>query len=297
MCSNNFNKSMHKAQPGVLIRLGQPNRRNRQNATPIPGPFRFALYLWPPHAMEPNPAVEADADDDYMGDLSHFLPPSPSRSLGVRKQPPAPAAQARGKAKRGKGLPWKERRRQDRERSQREEDALTLAGMAEAIPESNVGFKLLKQMGYDPAARGGGTEPVGIEIRRSRAGLGAEPPVSVTPLPQPSEPKTREEEEMERKRDEEMVVGLRARKSTQWKGRRMVWNYRKAEAALAQLENQEVAPPAPNGEEKEEEEEEVLQSILDKLRGEHSYCVYCGYKYESAEALANGCPGPNEDDH
>lgn len=41
-----------------------------------------------------------------------------------------------------------------------------MAGMAEAIPESNVGFKLLKQMGYDPAAAG--ADPVGIEIRRRR---------------------------------------------------------------------------------------------------------------------------------
>uniref|UniRef100_A0ACD5ZUY2 Uncharacterized protein n=1 Tax=Avena sativa TaxID=4498 RepID=A0ACD5ZUY2_AVESA len=257
--------------------------------------------------MESKPAVEADADDDYMGDLSHFLPPSPSTSLGARKQPPAPAAQARGQGKRAKGLPWKERRRQERERSQRDEDARTLAGMAEAIPESNVGFKLLKQMGYDPAARGGGTEPVGIEIRRSRAGLGAELPVSVAPLPQPSEPKTREEEEKERKREEEMVVELRTRKSTQWKGRRLVWDYRKAEAALAQLENQEVAPPTTDGEEKGEEEEEEeeedviteegLQKILNKLSDEHRYCLYCGCKYESAEALANECPGPNEDDH
>ncbi|KAM0883726.1 hypothetical protein ACQ4PT_031449 [Festuca glaucescens] len=255
--------------------------------------------------MEPKPAVEADADDDYMGDLSHFLPPSPSRSLGVRKHPPAPAGQARGQAKRAKGLPWKERRRQERERSQREEDARTLAGMAEAIPESNVGFKLLKQMGYDPAARGGDTEPVGIEIRRSRAGLGAEPPVSAAPLPQPLEPKTREEVEKERKREEEMVEELMARKSTQWKGRRLVWDCRKAEAALAQLENREVAPPAHDSEEKEkgeEEEEEViteegLQNILDKLRYEHCYCLYCGCKYESAEVLADECPGPKEDDH
>jgi hypothetical protein len=210
--------------------------------------------------MEPKPAVEADADDDYMGDLSHFLPPSPSRSLGVRKHPPVPAGHARGQAKRAKGLPWKERRRQERERSQREEDARTLAGMAEAIPESNVGFKLLKQMGYDPASRGGDAEPVGIEIRRSRAGLGAEPPVSAAPLPQPSEPKTREEVEKERKREEEMVEELRARKSTQWKGRRLVWDYRKADAALAQLENREVAPLAHDSEEKkgDEEEEEVI---------------------------------------
>lgn len=155
--------------------------------------------------MEPKAAVEADADDDYMGDLSHFLPPSPSSHF----------------------------------------------------------------------------------------------------LPPPAKPKTQEEEERERKREEDMVVELRARKSTQWRGRRVVWDYRKAEAALAQLENREVEPPAPDGEEKEngeEDEEEViteegLQIILDKLRDQHLYCLYCGCKYESREALANECPGPNEEDH
>ncbi|TVU05210.1 hypothetical protein EJB05_48364, partial [Eragrostis curvula] len=254
--------------------------------------------------------MEPDADDDYMGDLSHFLPPSPasspSRSLGRRKQPAGQAQQSAGapRPKRAKGVPWRERRRQDRERKQREEDARTMAGLAEAIPESNVGFRMLKQMGYDPGARGA-AEPVGIEIRRSRAGLGAEPPVAPAPAPVPVE-RSREVVERERRRQEEVVVELRARKSTQWRGRRVVWDYRKAEAALAQLENREVEPPAPEEENKEkgaeEEEEEViteedLQNILAKLRGHHYYCLYCGCKYESAESLANECPGPNEDDH
>ncbi|KAF0898013.1 hypothetical protein E2562_001695 [Oryza meyeriana var. granulata] len=304
-----------------------------------PVSLRSATPAAAPHAMEPDDA----GDEDYMGDLSHFLPPSPSspsRSLGRRKQPPAQErGQGHGQAKRAKGVPWQERRRRDRERKQRQEDERTMAGLAEAIPESNVGFRLLKQMGYDPAAGGGGAEPVGIEIRRSRAGLGAEPAVAVAPPPPPQQPsaevaegeRRRVEEiesgvapdgsrrgrrasplqqpsvtvaEGERRRVEEMAVELRARQSTQWRSRRVVWDYRKAEAALAQLENREVEPPPPEGEEKEktEEEEEViteedLQIILAKLRDEHYYCLYCGCKYESAEALANECPGPNEDDH
>ncbi|XP_066353540.1 uncharacterized protein [Miscanthus floridulus] len=253
--------------------------------------------------------MEPDADEDYMGDLSRFLPPSPSSStppknLGRWKQPPT-QAQAQTRAKRGKGVPWQERRRQERERKQREEDARTMAGLAEAIPESNVGFRMLKQMGYDPESRGAAAEPVGIEIRRSRAGLGAEehalnPATAVAPVE-----KSREVAERERRQQEEMAVELRSRKSTQWKGRRVVWDYRKAEKALAQLENREVEPPAPEGEEKEkgaEEEEEViteedLQNILSKLRDRYQYCLYCGCKYESPEALAKECPGPDEDDH
>uniref|UniRef100_A0A0D9X9M1 G-patch domain-containing protein n=1 Tax=Leersia perrieri TaxID=77586 RepID=A0A0D9X9M1_9ORYZ len=130
--------------------------------------------------MEPD---AGDDEDDYMGDLSHFLPPPPSSSqsttLGRRKlPPPPPPSQGRGhgQPKRAKGrVPWQERRRRDRERKQREEDERTMAGLAEAIPESNLGFRMLRQMGYNPSAA---VEPVGIEIRRSRAGIGAEPAVS-----------------------------------------------------------------------------------------------------------------------
>ncbi|PWZ38175.1 hypothetical protein Zm00014a_008086 [Zea mays] len=81
--------------------------------------------------------------------------------------------------------------------------------------------------GYDPDSRvgaGADAEPVGIEIRRSRAGLGAEEPVlAPTPALAPVE-KPREVSERERRQQEEMAVELRARKSTQWKGRRVVWD-------------------------------------------------------------------------
>jgi hypothetical protein len=102
--------------------------------------------------------------------------------------------------------------------------------------------------GYDPDSRAGaGAEPVGIEIRRSRAGLGAEEPVlAPTPARAPVE-KPREVSKRERRQQEEMAAELRARKSTQWKGRRVVWDYRKAERALAQLEKREVEPQANPG--------------------------------------------------
>jgi hypothetical protein len=157
--------------------------------------------------------MEPDADENYMGDLSRFLPPSPSSSppknLGRRKQPSTQAqAQAQPRAKRGKGVLWQERRRQERERKQREEDARTMVGLAEAIPESNVGFRMLKQMGYDPDSRAG-AEPVSIEIRRSRAGLGAEEPVlALTSALAPVE-KPREVSERKRRQQEEMAAELR----------------------------------------------------------------------------------------
>jgi hypothetical protein len=53
--------------------------------------------------------MEPDADEDYMGDLSLFLPPSPfsspPKNLGRQNQP-STQAQAQPRAKRGKGVAW-----------------------------------------------------------------------------------------------------------------------------------------------------------------------------------------------
>jgi hypothetical protein len=69
--------------------------------------------------------------------------------------------------------------------------------------------------GYDPDSRASaGAEPVGIEIRRSRAGLGAEEPVlAPTPTLAPVE-KPQEVSERERRQQEEMAAELRTREST-----------------------------------------------------------------------------------
>ncbi|XLS47383.1 hypothetical protein HN51_021741, partial [Arachis hypogaea] len=47
---------------------------------------------------------------------------------------------------------WQERRKLERDRKQKEEDEQTLAKVEAPIPQSNIGFKLLKQMGYTSGA-------------------------------------------------------------------------------------------------------------------------------------------------
>ncbi|WOL12359.1 G patch domain-containing protein 11 isoform X1 [Canna indica] len=245
-----------------------------------------------------------DDDDDYMGDLSLFLPPDhdagPKKKLGakVKQDPPAP----KPKPKWPRGLSRQEQRRLERERKQREEDERTRASLDAAIPDSNVGFRMLKMMGYRPGSAlgkdgGGLAEPVGLQIRRSRAGIGVE---------EDATRKERAEVERKRRREEDILVEFGSRQKSQWRSRRIVGDYRKAEAALAQLEKREVVePPEDDADEEkpeDEEEEEViteenLHDILIKLRDEHQYCLYCGFQYESAEALANNCPGPSEEDH
>ncbi|CAA7060636.1 unnamed protein product [Microthlaspi erraticum] len=253
-------------------------------------------------------AKEEEENDDYMGDLSQFIAPELTHT-SKRKESEKKTVNVEPSRKKLKNLNWHERRRLEKERKQREEDEQTLARIEDTpIGESNVGFKMLKQMGYKPGSAlgkegSGRAEPVTMDIRRSRAGVGREDPVK--------EKRKREEieAENEKRKVEEMLEDFGSRQKSQWRNKRVVINFRKAKAALDQLENVEDVPEKKNeedengklGEEEEEEEEEIteedLQEILMKLRDEHRYCPFCGFQYETNEALLSNCPGVNEDDH
>ncbi|XP_062003551.1 uncharacterized protein LOC133721051 [Rosa rugosa] len=241
-------------------------------------------------------------EDDYMGDLSRFVSPEASVPLS-KKVSNSKASGVQAAKKKPKAVNWQEQRKIDRERKQREEDEKTLANIEAPIPQSNIGFKLLKQMGYTPGSAlgkegSGRAEPVKVDIRRSRAGIGREDPHK--------EKRKREEvrSEEEKRNEESLMEEFGWRKKSQWRIRRVVVNFNKAKAVLDQLENKEVVPnedEEEEGGESEEEEEQIteedLQEILMKLRDEHRYCLFCGCQYESMEELLSSCPGTNEDDH
>ncbi|KAM6547972.1 hypothetical protein CsatB_019648 [Cannabis sativa] len=255
--------------------------------------------------------AEGEENDDYMGDLSQFLPqetsilPKPSSSKKVSHSEPLVVQSSKKKAK---TLNWQEHRKLERERKQIKEDEEILARIEDPIPQSNIGFKLLKQMGYTPGSALGkeGTgraEPVGLEIRRSRAGIGRV---------DPREEKRKREErkaEKEMRNEAALMEEFGCRKKSQWRIRRVFVNFNKAKGALDQLENKEVMVPKKDEDEEEEEQdlddeeeeeeitEEDLLNILMKLRDEHRYCLFCGFQYESMEALLSNCPGIDEDDH
>ncbi|CAH9079342.1 unnamed protein product [Cuscuta epithymum] len=242
----------------------------------------------------------AEGEEDYMGDLSQFLPPEASPSS--EKVSSNKSAVVSKSVNKRKPLSWQEQRKLKRQQKQIEEDQQTLANLESAIPESNIGFKMLKQMGYIPGSclgkdGSGRVEPVGLEIRRGRAGLGKED----SRLEKARIEK--EKSEIGQKKEEELMVDFEHRQKERWRGRRVVVNFHKAEAVLAQLENREVVEEAKEkeGEEEEEEEEiiteEDLLTMLMKLRDEYYYCLFCGCRYDSLEALAGDCPGVSEEDH
>ncbi|XVE96073.1 hypothetical protein REPUB_Repub02eG0190000 [Reevesia pubescens] len=245
-----------------------------------------------------------EEEEDYMGDLSQFIRPEPSNPS--KKIPNTNSLSSQPLKKKSKNFNWQEHRKLERERKQLEEDEQTLAKIDAPIPQSNIGFKLLKQMGYTPGSAlgkegSGRAEPVGLDIRRSRAGIGREDPLK--------EKRKREEIEFEskKKNEEALMAEFGSWLKSQWRSRRVVVNYKKAKSALDQLENKEVVVPKKNEDEEEEEErqdeeeeevtEEDLLDILIKLRDEYQYCPFCGFRYESMEALLSSCPGTNEDDH
>ncbi|KAM7524574.1 hypothetical protein LguiA_014476 [Lonicera macranthoides] len=250
-----------------------------------------------------------EEEDDYMADLSKFIPPEPSLppKSSSQKVPNSKTLIPKPSIKKPKIQNWQEQRKIKREQKQILEDQQTLANLESAIPQSNIGFKMLKQMGYTPGSAlgkegSGRAEPVGVEIRRGRAGLGREDPVK--------EKMKMEEERVCRKRrsEEELMAEFGWRQKEQWRSRRVVVNFHKAKGVLEQLENKEVVVEVKNDDddggenEEEEEEEEViteedLQDILMKLREEYQYCLFCGCRYESMEALLSNCPGTDEDDH
>ncbi|KAJ0575337.1 putative G patch domain-containing protein [Helianthus annuus] len=105
----------------------------------------------------------ADEDDDYMGDLSKFLSSQPETSTNPPAKKVYNTSSSSSKStslqpskKRQKTLNWQQQRKQKREIKQAQEDEQTLASLESAIPQSNIGFKMLKQMGYTPGSGLGG---------------------------------------------------------------------------------------------------------------------------------------------
>eukprot|EP00252_Welwitschia_mirabilis_P007379 TRINITY_DN1866_c0_g1_i1.p1 TRINITY_DN1866_c0_g1~~TRINITY_DN1866_c0_g1_i1.p1 ORF type:complete len:252 (+),score=59.82 TRINITY_DN1866_c0_g1_i1:169-924(+) len=251
--------------------------------------------------------MDNDANDDYMGDLSQFLDPSEVAALQSSQTEKSSSLTTLH----GKKLNWKEKQKIKKQERQRKEDERIKEGVNAAIPSDNIGFKLLKQMGYRPGAalgkrEQGSLEPVGVEIKRNRTGIGRDVLVE--------EENRRRARELEMKfhlrkhKEQAMALEFEERKKLSWQNRRITTNYRKAYAVLAHLQGVDSIPnkldekEETQDSEKDAEEEHVvtpedLHEVLCRLREEFTYCLFCGCQYESQEALHSNCPGIEEEDH
>ncbi|KAH7288498.1 hypothetical protein KP509_31G028600 [Ceratopteris richardii] len=226
------------------------------------------------------------------------------------------------------GLSKQQRKKLKLDQQRKEEDRNRSEGLGLAISASNKGFKMLQQMGYKPGSalgkHGQGTvEPINLDVKRSRTGLGRD---QIEKTEEQLKAKIQQFKREAEKRTQAMLkTEFQERSKTSWKGRKIVRDYEKAQNALRYLEeavsssgtrdhaidnaktNPELKKKKTDGKEEgshdvedESEEEIELQDLLDllqRLRTEYFYCLYCGCQYESHDALLNNCPGLEEEDH
>ncbi|KAJ6647435.1 G patch domain-containing protein 11 [Pseudolycoriella hygida] len=258
-------------------------------------------------------------EEDYMSDI--FLPKEDNeirpglikskanqRSIAVSTKKAKYDEDYRAKMKPTKFL--EEERRQE--------------GLSSAISSQNKGFAMLAKMGYKEGDSIGKTskgilEPIGIDIKTDRGGLGRDAALK----------QLKEHRQMIRlnrlnkieSNDTISTAEFRKRMTEKAQGKQMEADLGKCQRACEKLDLEEhIEKPAlewfwPNrktvdeNEEKSEEsgddsDEEVeyelaekLEMITNYLRTTYCFCHWCGTKYSDTSDLSSSCPGMNKDDH
>nr|ACO14924.1 Coiled-coil domain-containing protein 75 [Caligus clemensi] len=252
--------------------------------------------------------AEEEEVDDYMSD--NFV------SEDVR--PGLPMTYAKKRIHDIKKIQAKVPKLSERESSVRED------GLSKALDSSNKGFSMLAKMGFKPGSSLGKTssgikEPIGINLKTSREGLGRENHLKEKHV---SSQKVVLEDFQKRIRDHS-------------KNRYLEFDVRKSQKSILDLDSKEGLsdpielwywPPKPKerllvddeeesgssedkaaGEselkEEEEEEEEVvdhqerLNTLTKYLRTKYFYCIWCADKYKDDDEMRQHCPGNSRDSH
>ncbi|XP_067941869.1 G patch domain-containing protein 11-like [Watersipora subatra] len=197
-------------------------------------------------------------------------------------------------------------------------------GLSKSIDSNNKGFALLKKMGYKPGegigkSGEGRLEPVGIELKSNRGGLGQE---AERRKREAQREKFLEQQHIKKmKMAQEMQSNYRSIKINEQRQRRAEKHLRESQRVCEHLDHtQGIEEPLVfyywpadlrPGAEKDSNDEETtatepedepevadqLEELTDYLRSTHLYCIWCGYAFDDAEHLANECPGNTAEDH
>lgn len=211
-------------------------------------------------------------------------------------------------------------------------------GLQSAIKSDNKGFALLAKMGYKPGMgigkQGEGRkEPVGINVKTGRGGLGAE-----------ADRKRRKEQWTtmrasrlikRQKMESNLKRDFQQRMSSKFTDGKAERDVIKSQKVCEQLDSEmgttipdewyfwpksmlpkkkkknetetglsvEVVEEEEDDDEDEEEEEdfltnqEKLEALTAYLRTIHLYCIWCGTKFEDEDDLSTNCPGDTADAH
>lgn len=214
--------------------------------------------------------------------------------------------------------------RQDQHREQ---------GLVAALPKDNKGFRMLRALGWTQDTglgrrRDGRTEPVAIQSKRSRAGVGAAPTrtergaAAFRAEVRQSAVQARDQSPASLGgRGEDHTTAFREQASAQFRHRAAERDLRQAQLACRTLDEQRGVPahrlwPAgPNategavaegpstaeeipggGVEGERDCRNELRETLQYLRSTHGYCLFCAVR-TSPEELEQVCPGPDRAAH
>ena len=197
------------------------------------------------------------------------------------------------------------------------------AGLSSAITSTNKGFEMLMKMGYKPGqgigkTESGMTEPIGVEVKLNRHGLG----------------KGVKKKDIKNKNssvsnnlDNKVMTDFRGRIAQKRAEQLLIADLHKSQKICEQLdiqlniekpvetwfwlpqnteENDSDAEEKEDEDEEEEEEEEEedplpisekLEILTKYLREKHFYCIWCGVAFRSDDDLRDNCPGWTRNDH
>lgn len=186
-------------------------------------------------------------------------------------------------------------------------------GLKTAISKENIGFMLLKKLGYAPEKglgknESGILEPLEVSVRPNREGLGREE------IRRSEELRKREFIENQKKVRAEMIDSFRDVQGKKTQAQKL---YRKITSATKVLENllysheislddvpllaksQDMLSLNSNSWTDDDyyQHLSLLVDIIHDLRSRFSYCMYCCCAYKDQDELSALCPGINEEDH
>ncbi|GAQ86134.1 hypothetical protein KFL_002720080 [Klebsormidium nitens] len=186
-------------------------------------------------------ADQDPADEpDYMADLSIFgiaesAPSLTNSKTSGAKKLPQQSAKPR--------LTFVQKQQQRKERVFEKEEKLRQEGMAQAIPQGNIGFKLLEKMGYKPGGslgqpeQGGITEPLELKVKRAKTGLGRDEIIQQEQ--QEKAARRARAAEHRQRQQQELALDFRDRAKGRWDFRKVRRDLGRAETALATIEGED----------------------------------------------------------
>ncbi|CAK9825327.1 G patch domain-containing protein 11 [Anthophora retusa] len=186
------------------------------------------------------------------------------------------------------------------------------AGLSSAITSSNKGFEMLMKMGYKPGqgigkTESGRTEPIGLEVKLGRQGLGKEIK---------KKERKNKDNTFHDKLDNKNMKDFRGRIAQKRIEQLLKADLYKSQKICEQLDTQKkIEKPIeswywlPKDTENSSEEssieeddesfsvDEKLEILTKYLREKHFYCIWCGVAYHDEDDLRDNCAGNTRNDH